>query len=88
MSRNGSVLTIYLLQTKNSGSFKDLMVMQCLGSQIVNSNLIKMSGYNPVFCVYQEIIRFEHGKNFRLTEARKNIRLDPNLDPQLTILQS
>ena len=50
MSRNGSVLTIYLMPTKNSDSFKDLMVMQfyslginlCLGSHLtVNSNLIK-----------------------------------------------
>ena len=89
MSRNGSVLTIYLMPTKNSDSFKDLMVMQfyslginlCLGSHLtVNSNLIKMSGYTQ-----PETLA---GNMFRLTEPGKNIRLDPNLDPHLTILQS
>ena len=49
----------------------------------VNLILTKTSGCNLRILLKKEIIRFELGKMFRLTEARKNVRLDPNL----TILQ-
>ena len=47
-----------------------------------NSNLTKMSGYNPScnLKILQKIIRFEPEKTYRLTEPAKNVRFDPNLD--------
>ena len=55
-------------------------------------NLTTMSDYylgcnlNILQC-FQEIIRFEPGNMYRLTEPGKNARFDPNLDYKRTILK-